>query len=419
MKRSLLVTALIASALAGTPATTPAASTGGGEDARLGAYRGLGAWVDLFEERAWRRPGRTVANMAAHGVRTLYLETSNYSQPRPIAYPNGVARFLKAAHRRDMEVVAWYLPGFARLRRDLQRSMAAINFRSGSGERFDSFALDIEASILDPPARRSKRMLSLSRKIRSRVGGDYTLGAIIPSPVGIQIAGKRYWPRFPYDGLEEIYDVFVPMGYFTYHVNGPEKVHDETARNVEIIREQTGNPTVPIHLIGGVADDASGAEVDAFVRAVREHGIVGASIYNWSLTRPHDWAPLEMVPTNPVQSPSLPLPLPFADAVGNVTGADDSHPKEVFYVTGGQSGPRTLRFQAWDVQAGEVEVWVNWSRLGEVPAEPVPGAWSATRAMPVPAEMLAPKGDNFVQFLATGKHPDWTEWGVRQVELVP
>ena len=411
---------LILAALVGLTALVPAApGRTGGADGNLSAYRGLGAWVDLFEDRAWRRPGKAVADMAAHGVRTIYLETSNYSQPRPIAYPNGVARFLKAAHQRDMEVVAWYLPGFAKLRRDLQRSMAAINFRSGSGERFDSFALDIEASILDPPSRRSKRLLALSRKIRSRVGGDYTLGAIIPSPVGIQLAGKRYWPGFPYAGLAEIYDVFVPMGYFTYHVTGAQKVHDETVRNVEIIREQTGDPRVPIHVIGGVADDASGAEVEAFVRAVREHGVLGASIYNWSLTRAHDWRPLETIPTNPVQSPALPLPIPYPEPVGNVAGGDGTHPKEVFFVTGGQNGPRTLRFEAWDAQPGEVEVWINWSPLGPVPADAVPGGWSPTHSMPVPAELLHPKGENYVQFVARGDHPDWSEWGVRSLELVP
>ncbi len=422
MKRTLLVLALIASTLGASPTTGPAASDGGGggtDDVRLGPYRGLGAWVDLFEERAWRRPARAVADMASHGVRTLYLETSNYSQARAIAYPEGVAKFLRAAHARDMDVVAWYLPGFARLRRDLQRSMAAIEYRSGSGERFDSFALDIEASILDPPAKRSKRLLRLSRKIRARAGQDYALGGIIPSPVGIQLAGKRYWPRFPYAGLAGVYDVFLPMGYFTYHVNGADKVHDETARNVEILREETGDPNVPIHLIGGIADRSSGAETEAFVRSIREHGLLGASIYNWSLSRDRHWAHLETVPTNPVQSPALPLPVPHAGAVGHVPGEDRSHPKEVFYATGAQDGARTLRFEAWGIEPGEVEVWVNWTFLAEVPPNAVPGTWSGPQTLPVPATMLRAKGDNVIQFVASGEHPEWTEWGVRAVDLTP
>lgn len=404
----LLALALSAGGLSS--ATAPAAAPARGS---LEPFRGLGAWVDIFETRAWKRPAKTVANMASHGVRTLYLQTSNHSQALPIARREGVAAFLKAAHKRDMQVVAWYLPGFARLSRDFQRSMAAIRYRSPSGERFDAFGLDIESSILGPPSERTKRLLRLSRRIRARAGASYPLGAIIPSPVGIEL-NKGYWPNFPYSALADHYDAFVPMGYFTYHVNGPAKVHEETSRNVEIIREETGDPTIPIHLIGGVADDASGAEVQAFVHAVREHGLIGASLYNWSLSRASDWAPLETVPANPRQTPALPLPVPFAGAVGNVPGEDRSHPKEVFYGTGPLSGPRTLSFEAHDIQADEVHVWVNWKHLVQLP--PSTG-WGAPQELPIPDALLHDARDNVIAFVAAGEHPDWSDWGVRAVSV--
>ena len=44
--------------------------------------------------------------------RTLYIETSNYRRLQPIKYPGKQARFIEAAHRNGMKVVAWYLPGF-------------------------------------------------------------------------------------------------------------------------------------------------------------------------------------------------------------------------------------------------------------------------------------------------------------------
>lgn len=409
LRNAFLVLAVGTAGLA-PPAPAAAAPVSGGSS--LEGFRGLGAWVDIFEERAWRNPARTVADMAGHGVRTIYLQTSNYSQALPIVHREGVGKFLAAAHRRRMDVVAWYLPGFARLPRDFQRSMAAIRFRS-SGQRFDAFGLDIEASILGPPSERTKRLLRLSKRIRERAGPRYPLGAIIPSPVGIEV-NEDYWPRFPYAGLSETYDTFVPMGYFTYHVNGPAKVHAETTRNVEIIRRETGDPTIPIHMIGGVADDASGAEVQAFAHAVREHGLLGASIYNWSLTRAHDWAPLETIPANPRQTPAMPLRLPFAAAVGNVPGEDRTHPKEVFYGTGALSGSRSLRFEAFDIQADEVHIWVNWRHL--TPVSPGAG-WSAEQQVTIPDELLLDKGDNVIAFVAAGEHPDWTEWGVRAVSL--
>lgn len=409
MRRGLLVLAFLAAAM--TP--TAPASTGPGSPS-LEAYRGLATWVDLFEERAWRRPGRAVADMAAHGVRTLFLETSNYSQRRTVVNRPAVGRFIEAAHERDMDVVAWYLPGFADLRRDLRRSMAAIAFRSQSGERFDSFGLDIEASIVDPPSRRTKRLLTLSRRIRARVGDAYPLGAIIPSPVGIELAGD-YWPGFPYRKLDELYDVFVPMGYFTYHVNGAAKVHEETAANIRMLREATGDPTVPVHLIGGIADRTSADEAREFVRAVREHGILGAGLYNWSLSRGPHWAELADVPTNPLQAPALPLPLPWTEPLGNLPGISDRHPKEVWFEVPGQLGSRTLTFEANGLDPGEVAVLVNWTPVGE--AAPTGLGWGPSQSVPVPDELLQDAKPNRIGFVAAGDHPDWSQWAVRNVSL--
>lgn len=409
MRRGLLALAVLAAAL------SPAVPARPGPGApSLEAYRGLASWVDLFEARAWRRPAKAVADMAGHGVRTLFLETSNYSQRRAIADPAGVARFIEAAHDRDMAVVAWYLPGFLDVNRDLRRSVAAIGFRTPSGEAFDSFALDIEASVVDPPSRRTKRLLALSRRIRERAGPDYPLGAVIPSPVGIELAGD-YWPGFPFAKLGAIYDVFVPMGYFTYHVKGARKVHDETAENIRMIREATGEEAVPIHVIGGIADEASAAEMRAFVQAIREHGVLGASLYNWSLTREHDWAELADVPTNPLQSPALPLPLPWAEAVGNVPGAEETHPKEVWLEAMGQAGPRSLTFEAFGVQPGEVEVWVNWALVGVVGTTGT--GWGFQQTVSVADELFRDARPNLIGFVAQGNHPDWSEWGVRNVAL--
>jgi hypothetical protein len=412
MNRRVLVSAALVGALLAPPAVGRSSSAAGPS---IEPFRGLGAWVDIFEDGAWERPAKAVADMAGHGVRTLYLQTSNYSQDDAIVHTAGVARFLAAAHRRGIRVVAWYLPGFAKLARDFQRSMAAIRYRSAAGERFDAFALDIESSILGPPSERSKRLIRLSKRIRAKAGAGYTLGAIIPSPVGIKL-NKGYWPKFPYDDLANTYDAFIPMGYFTYHVEGAEKVHDETARNVEIIREATDNPAIPIHMIGGIADDASGAEVEAFVHAVREHGLIGASIYNWTLTEPHDWEPLETVPANPKQSPPLPLTLPFAGTVGNVAGEDRTHPKEVVYRTSPVTGSRTLGFEAYDVQADEVHIWVNWRLLEPVPTSGA-DAWSPRQEVTIPDGLLDDEGENVIAFVASGEEPDWTEWGVRAVSL--
>ena len=406
MRRLLLAVAVAAALLAPLGPARPGPGT-----ASLEAYRGLGAWVDLFEGRAWRRPAAAVADMANHGVRTLYLETSNYSQRRAVVDPAAVGRFIDSAHARGLDVVGWYLPGFDRLRRDLVRSMRAIRFRTSAGQTFDSFALDIEASIVDPASKRSKRLLALSRKIRARVGPAYPLGAVIPSPYRMERG--QTWAGFPYAQLAGIYDVFLPMSYFTFHVEGEQRAHDEVAASVPIIRERIGDPTIPIHVIGGIADRASGPEVRGFVHASREHGVIGASLYNWSLTKEHDWTELRRTPVNPKQSPALPVPLPFAEALGYLPGGDRTHPAEVFFAAGPLVGPRTVAFETFDLQPGEVELVVNWQSLGPVP----PGEGWASHTVTVPDEALRDARPNLIGFVSTATFPDWRDWGVRNVSL--
>ncbi len=53
--------------------------------------------------------------------------------------------------------------------------------------------------------------------------------------------------------VAELYDVIVSMGYYTFHVKGYAATYAETLRNVAIVREKTGDPGVPINLIGGIA----------------------------------------------------------------------------------------------------------------------------------------------------------------------
>jgi hypothetical protein len=265
----------------------------------LAAYRGLGTWVDLYDPTAWTHPEAIVARMKARGVRTLYLETGNYRQKVDVIRRSATARFIDAAHARGMKVVAWYLPSFAAPKKDLRRSLAAIRFRTPSGGQFDSFALDIEASIVKSVPLRNTRLLTLSSQIREAAGFDYPLGAIIPSPRGMKLV-HGYWPDFPYADLALTYDVFLPMGYFSYRPTDLGGAYGYTVRNIALIRRGTGDPDVPIHAIGGVGDDVNAAQVNAFVRATRDCGITGASMYDYTTTVSGGWKYLRGVRLRPL-----------------------------------------------------------------------------------------------------------------------
>ena len=272
----------------------------------IAPFQGMGVWVDLYDDWAWKHPAAAVADMAAHGVRTLYLETSNFNRPFPFADKQGVAAFVDAAHADGVQIVAWYLPNFVDVGQDADRSKAAIRFRTDAGNAFDGFALDIEAPDVADTKVRTARLLDLSGRIRSFAGDDYPLGGIIPSPRGI-VVHKDYWPGFPYAELAAVYDVLMPMSYFTWHHPTGDSTHLYLTQNIRIIRREVGSDQVPIHVIGGIAQDASQAQAQAFVDVLRERGVIGGSYYTYTGVDDAEWGVLQQIWTNQVETPAMPV----------------------------------------------------------------------------------------------------------------
>lgn len=230
--------------------------------------------------------------MAQVGVRTLYLQTGNYSQRADLVRRRALGRFIDAAHAAGLRVVAWYLPSFANPVQDRRRALAAIRFRSARGEGFDSFALDIEASLVKPASLRTRRLLRLSAQLREAVGPRYSLGAITPGEVGLR-RHPRYWPRFPLRALALYYDVFLPMAYFTdADVHGTARARAYLATDIAAIRARTGNRHMPIHLIGGIAGSMGAADTAGFMRAVADCAPLGYSLYEFPITSRATWEAL-------------------------------------------------------------------------------------------------------------------------------
>lgn len=267
---------------------------------KLGPYRGLGAWIDMFDPWVWEKPEVAVAQMHENGATTIYLETSNYKKKNAIYKPRKVARFIAAAHAANMKVVAWYVPGFDNVRRDYRRTMAAINFETEDGQTFDGFAMDIEATAVRDISQRNYKLDRLNRKVRAAIGDAAVLGAITPE------AGALYWPNFPYRAVDRYYDVFLPMGYYTYRVSGKAAVRDFTARQVTTIRSATGNASQPVHAIGGIAGAGTAREAAGFVQGAMNNSVIGGSLYDFPITKPREWEKLQAFrSTNPSASGTL------------------------------------------------------------------------------------------------------------------
>ena len=255
------------------------------------SFAGSGSWVSIFSgDAVWDHPRRHVSRMHRAGVHTLYLQTSSSTSPvgAQIYRPSQVARFLRAAHARDMRVVAWYLPPLRDVGREHRRAMAAVDFRTPGGHRFDAFALDIEPSATTPRgALRDENLRRLSKRLRASVGPTYELGAIIPSPIGLSLS-PRFWPDFPYRTAGRFYDVVLPMSYSTYRVHGAAATYQYTADNIAFLRDQLG-ADVSLHVIGGNAGASGRRETRAFVQACNDAGVTGASMWHYTAYGDEDW----------------------------------------------------------------------------------------------------------------------------------
>jgi hypothetical protein len=291
MKR-LLASALALLALCcAVPLVSLSSARAPGAPSALEVYGGLGSWLDIFAGRPWSHPATVVASAKAHGVGTLYLQTSNFSQASDIIRPAALGRFVDAAHAAGLKVVAWYLPSFSNPALDSRRARAAIAFRSERGQRFDGFALDIEASYVANVSLRNARLLALAQLLRRTMPSPYPLGAIIPSPVGMR-RHPHYWPRFPYSQLASIFDAFLPMAYYSYYAHTPAAAYSYARDVVLAIRAQTGRSDELIHVIGGSARVMPAATLAGFVGAVSDCGAQGISLYAFPQTSAQDWIDL-------------------------------------------------------------------------------------------------------------------------------
>jgi hypothetical protein len=272
---------------------TPAGAAGD-----IDAYRGLGTWVSIYSRTTLADPIGTAVQMRRNGVRTLYLETANWRQKVDVVRPGTMAAMIEAAHAAGIKVVAWYLPSYKPLRTDVRRALAAIAFTTPTGQRFDGFALDIEATEVGSIPLRNRLQGRLATTLRRSVGPDYALGAIVPE------AGALFWPGFPYAQTARYFDVFLPMAYFTFRVSGAGTVRSYVARNVATIKAVVG-PDTPVHPIGGLADKATPSEVRAYVRATRAGGAIGGSLYDFNGTAPQAWSLMQGIPqADRVSTPS-------------------------------------------------------------------------------------------------------------------
>lgn len=271
----------------------------------LAPFRGLGAWVDVYDFaalNAWEATGV----MKSKGVRTVYLQTGRWNAPNTnntaeFADRSKVDWWIHATHARGMKIVGWYLPAYDNMARDVRRTVMIWTYRTGYRQRFDGVAIDIEYKARMPSLSAwNAAVLDHARTVRRTLGAAAPIAAITPSPVAMKIRPQN-WTGFPWTGLAGVSNVFMPMGYWSYRTdcssNPSHCAYGYTKGNVTETRRLTGKPGMPVHVIGGVADRVTAAEVSDYVRAAREVRAYGGSLYDYRTTAAAFWASLARLNT--------------------------------------------------------------------------------------------------------------------------
>lgn len=250
-------------------------------------YQGLGAWVDAYDWTEALGGADPVVGvdeidaMADAGVQTVFLQTAHHRIDGEVAERERLEALIDRAHDRGLHVVAWYLPTLVDVEADLARLVASAALD------VDGLGVDIESVEVEDPAERTARLLELTERLRAHVG-ERPLSAITLTAVHLDVVNQEFWPGYPWDELGRAYDVIQPMTYWSLRRGDLRAGERYVGENLARIRALVGEE-VPLHPIGGIADEITDADVDGMLAAIEAHGAIGGGLYDWATAEPEHW----------------------------------------------------------------------------------------------------------------------------------
>lgn len=269
------------------PATTPTTVAPATVD-RLAPFRGYGVWWDVYD---WSPTftsikGRQLTINADHvdrvadaGVQTIYVQTGHHSADTDILDEPILTSMINRAHDRGMKVVGWYVPTHQDMERDLRRTEAPISLG------VDGMGLDVETDDEPDVGARNARLIWAVENFAGR-NPDTPFASIPNPPVLYDELNHQWWPNFPYKEVAPYFDVWMPMAYWTLRKGQWADPYLFVKENNDRLRAYTENPNLPLHPIGGLAEDTTAGTVEEMGRAMRDTNSIGGSLYDDATTNP-------------------------------------------------------------------------------------------------------------------------------------
>jgi hypothetical protein len=141
------------------------------------------------------------------------------------------------------------------------------------------------------PTLRGQRLVQLSQRARALVG-DEALGAIVLPPVLTEVVNPAFWPAFPWRDIAGLYDVWLPMAYWTQRRedSGYRDGFTYVDESVRRLRANLGLPAALVHPVGGIGDAATEDQLRRYLDALTSTGAIGGSVYDARTLSGGGWA---------------------------------------------------------------------------------------------------------------------------------
>jgi hypothetical protein len=251
---------------------------------------GKGVWL-LGSDLAKQTAPRLLAQLRTLGVTHVYLEVEGswgfYGSDQ-------LRTFLYQAHDAGIAVLAWVYPYLRQVPLDASLTAEVAAYVAPTGDRPDGIAADIEENTSASAVGR------YAAAVRQALGPAGVFIAVTYPPI--------YHEDYPFAALAPYVTLYAPMDYWHYQALPEDftQAYQYVNQTVGLIRQLSGEPQVPVSIIGQTYDMfSSGAkgvfsptplELQAAFQAASDAGAIGISFYRLPTATSGELAAIRTLP---------------------------------------------------------------------------------------------------------------------------
>ena len=245
-------------------------------------------WIWQWDRTAGGDAAAVVAQARAEHLHQLWVRVGD--SMNGFYGASELQQLVPAAHAAGLAVIAWGFPYLYDPVGDAHWTAQILDWRSTgpgpqAGQEVDGYSADIErpSEGVDLTAQRAAVYLE---QVRAVAGSRPVVATVYPP-------SDAYWRHggYPYRAMAPYVDAFAPMIY--WECTDPGADADAAVARLASLRPVTViGQAFNLASVGGRTVSPSGAEISEFLRAGRQAGAVGASLWVWQDATPQEWAAL-------------------------------------------------------------------------------------------------------------------------------